>query len=530
MVIENRDPETIVEIAQEGVPGGPNHDLHVSNNHPASRRRAGDAERWLTDALLLICLMATVAAKCIIPAAGMDEDFWWHVSTGDWILSHHAVPLRDVFSTYTMNSPWIAYTWLFDVLSSAIYRSYGLHGVLTLTTVLTLSFVAAVVLLLSQYGRMLRAIALGGLVFAASGTIVTPRPWLFTCLFFVVELYMLLQARTRGRAAWLFPIPLLFALWANLHIQFVYGLGVIGLFALEHPIATLWKWPSSGPKLRAGLFWALLAASTAATLLNPYGWRLYLVVAQYATQSVPLQVVKEMQAMQFRNVTDWSVLFLACGALLTIGGSRRRCPLMMALLVVSLWFGFHTQRDGWFLAVVSALVMVYTGDPAEPGMQRIRLRQWMIALPVSTVLAFAVLSSAAVSPGALLDAALKRFPIKASDYIQAHALQGPLYNSYSRGGYLTWRLPGMPVSIDGRANLHGDARLARAAVTWMGAETWAEDPELMRARTVLLERASGLASVLRSDSRFRLVYQDEVSSVFLHSDGSVPNRFVGEYR
>lgn len=515
MVSETAKPETGMEAAsQTGVPDGNQHP-DVSDQKPKSR---GDSERWLIDALLLICLLATVAAKSIIPAAGMDEDLWWHVSTGDWILSHHAVPVKDLFSTYTMGTPWIAYTWLFDVLASQIYNTWGLHGVLTFTTFCTLSFVAAVVLLLSRYGRMVRALALGGLVFAASGTIVTPRPWLFTCVFFVIELHLLLQARSSGKVAWLFPLPLLFALWANLHIQFVYGLGIIGLFAAEHLIANIFKWPSSGPKLRAGWFWALLAASTVATLVNPYGWRLYLVVAQYAMQTVPLQIVKEMQAMHFRSVTDWAALFLASSALFTIGSARRKCALMMSLLVVSLWFGFRSERDGWFLAVVSALVMAASGEPAEPGLNKIRRRQWAIALPVSLVLAVAVLASAGVSPGVLQQTASKRFPEKASAYIQDHALQGPLYNSYAWGGYLIWRLPGMPVSIDGRANLHGDARLARAAVTWMGGEKWAEDPELMAAKTILLERESGLASILRSDSRFRLVYQDELASVFQRAE------------
>ena len=72
----------------------------------------------------------------------------------------------------------------------------------------------------------------------------------------------------------------------------------------------------------------------------------------------------------------------------------------------------------------------------------------------------------------------------------------------------------MPVSIDGRANLYGDERLMRSAKTTLGGPDWAKDPELVRAKTILLQHNSPLASILRSDSRFRLLYEDNVAAVF----------------
>jgi len=72
----------------------------------------------------------------------------------------------------------------------------------------------------------------------------------------------------------------------------------------------------------------------------------------------------------------------------------------------------------------------------------------------------------------------------------------------------------MPVSIDGRTNLHGDQHVARAIHTWLGQADWADDPELKKARTILLDRDCPLNSILRSDRRFRLVYQDKIASVF----------------
>src|SRR5262249_42580740 len=97
---------------------------------------SSDRRRWFLDSLLLVCLLLMVIIKCNIPASGMDEDVWWHISTGDWILKHHAFPTQDIFANYTMGSPWIAYTWLFDVATSKIHSAWGLHGILTLTMLL----------------------------------------------------------------------------------------------------------------------------------------------------------------------------------------------------------------------------------------------------------------------------------------------------------------------------------------------------------------------------------------------------------
>jgi len=477
---------------------------------PAAREQ----RRKFIDSLWLISMLGVVAAKAIRPAIGMDEDLWSHIATGNWILAHRAVPTQDIFGAYTLGKPWVAYTWLFDVLMAKTYSALGLHGIATLATVLTLGFVASLVVLFSRCGRMLRAIALAALVFSASAIVVTPRPWLFTCLFFVLELYLLSQARDRGQAAWLIPVPPLLALWANVHIQFVYGLAVMGLFAIEYPVAAVLKWDSTSARRMNRWFVVALVLSTLATLANPYGWRLYNVVAEYATQKTAVQVIQEMQPLQFRTASDWAALFLVCSALFAIAGRQRRSTLMISLLIVSMWFGFRTGRDVWFMAVISAWIIAnYSGRP-DKVLTKVRMMQWAIAVPVTAAVALAVLQSKSVSAKALQESASQRFPVQASAYIEKHGMKTPLYNPYGWGGYLIWRLPGMPVSIDGRANLYGDDGLVRFMQTWTGQRNWAEDPALMKANTIILERNSALASILRSDARFRMVYDDKVASVF----------------
>jgi hypothetical protein len=112
----------------------------------------------------------------------------------------------------------------------------------------------------------------------------------------------------------------------------------------------------------------------------------------------------------------------------------------------------------------------------------------------------------------------RHFPAGAVRFINHNKLVGPLYNNLDWGGYLIWSLPGLPVSMDGRTNLHGERRIERSLATWGGYGGWDSDPELMNSRLVIADSERPLTSLLRIDPRFKLVYEDTTSAVFVASN------------
>src|ERR1700732_722527 len=62
-----------------------------------------------------------------------DPDSHWHVTVGNWILAHGAVPTVDVYSFTFAGQPWIAKEWLSQVLLALAYDAGGWGAVAVLS-------------------------------------------------------------------------------------------------------------------------------------------------------------------------------------------------------------------------------------------------------------------------------------------------------------------------------------------------------------------------------------------------------------
>lgn len=170
--------------------------------------------------------LVTLAIMQGLDPVGLQEpDLWWHLRTGEWVAAHHAVPATDPFSQYGAGREWVAYSWLFEALLYGAHRLGGLSGVVGLVAVLWLAIAETAL-------WATRSLWVTLALLAALAPFATPRPWLFSMLLLLVELGILQRALREGRRRLLWALPVLFAVWANLHIQFVYGLAVLGVFGL----------------------------------------------------------------------------------------------------------------------------------------------------------------------------------------------------------------------------------------------------------------------------------------------------------
>jgi hypothetical protein len=446
-----------------------------------------------------------------------DPDIWWHLRTGQWILEHQRVPVTDPFSIYGLDKPWIVYSWLFDSTMAFLFGRFGLMAIVLYEIVTRVALAIALFHLVhSLLPGFWRSAALTASALLVMTRIIGPRPGMLTILFVIVLFDILHFASRTGRTRMLWLLPPMFALWANWHIQFVYGLFVLGVFACEPLLNALFRYrPQAKNLLPAGQAWLILATSTLATLLNPYGWKVYSTVFLYMGQTRVYNEITEFRAMTFRQPQHFLALLLVLGAAMAIGWRRNARPLWMIFLIASSLLAFRSVREIWFLAIVSVCVIAdgwVRPSKDAPALalprSRILVGTWVLAIVLASCRHYGL------SNDALEIQAAGAFPEAAARFVQQHQLVGPLFNDLSWGGFLIWRLPQLPVALDGRTNVHGEERILQFSNVWKGKPGWESDPDLARANLVITPRDAAIASLLRFDPRFSVVYEDVQAVVF----------------
>lgn len=455
----------------------------------------------------LLCLRA--ASTCVA-----DPDVGWHLRTGEWILQHHAFPHLDPFSRVRGGSPWQAYSWIFDLVLLKFWSWRGLQGLVIFTAAMMTLIAAAIYHMLSRLqADFTQRVLLTTMAVVCLSRISTPRPWLFTILFFVIEMDILMHVRRSGRSRELLWLPLLFAVWANVHIQFIDGLLILGLATMEPALRRWWKSEEVSGSTRA--FGLTLAACIAAACLNPYGPGIYKIAWQLGSQPGVLDQVSEMMALPFRAWSDYLLLFMALAAAGVLFRYRRLVPFETLMLAMAAVLSFRSRRDLWVMAITACAVLA--GIPArEERKDRGGLPAWAVALSVAfTVALFAGSLRLTHLDNARLEAKLgEKMPVQAVQIVKDRHYRGALFNTYDWGGFLIWKLR-EPVSIDGRAALYGDEAISRSRDTWGGGANWASDPDLQSAGVVIAPHGAALTQLLLLDPHFFVAYKDAVATVFV---------------
>src|SRR5262249_53883507 len=189
---------------------------------------------------------------------------------------------------------------------------------------------------------------------------VYPRPVFVSMALFTVTLTLLLEAERTGRHQLLYWFPLIFAVWANSHIQFIHGVLLLGLFVAAQiclEIAARFSFASDvlpRPSLNRQKLVLIFAACFLATCVGPYLYHPYLVAFGYATAKFPYTYIHEFQALGFRNYTDFVQLLLTLLAFFVLGRRKMFDPFLLAVLTFGSIFGFRTQRDAWLICIPAA--------------------------------------------------------------------------------------------------------------------------------------------------------------------------------
>jgi hypothetical protein len=379
-----------------------------------------------------------------------DGDTWSHVATGEWIIAHGSAPHADPFSHSMAGEPWTAHEWLSEILLALAFRISGWSGVVLLTG--AAAALAALIVGLSaarelRGAPLIATVAIGLSLLTAN---LLARPHVLALPLAAAWGAGLIAARDRGRAP---PLGLaaLMTAWVNMHGGFIFGLMLIGPFALE-AVADA----PVGARLVATRSWATFAlAALAAALLNPYGIDAFLL--PFRLMSVEnLSRISEWRPQDFGHIGTMELALLTLLGL-TLTRPFTMPPIRAALIVALVAMALQHSRHQVLLGILAPMLLarpiaVAFGARSAGGEWR---RVARIALIATGTAVMAIGVVRLMTPIEQTDGASA--PISALSAVPPELRRKPVLNDYAFGGFLIFEH--VRPFIDARVELYGDGML-----------------------------------------------------------------------
>lgn len=457
-----------------------------------------------------------------------DGDTGWHIRTGEMVLDTGQVPQKDPFSFTKPGETWFAWEWLSDVVFALLHRSFGLPGIVLLAAALIAG--SATVLLSHMIWRgasFLLAMPLTVIVVGVSSNHYLARPHVFTLFLLPVCLWIVDRDRRRpsGLVWALIPVT---AIWTNLHGGFMALIACLGLLMAASAIECAPDW-FAGRRSRAerSLFryGGLTLGCAAATLVNPFGWRLHQHIAGYLQSTFIHEVVQEFQSPSFRGEAMLQLELLLMASLLAAGISL---VLPSRDWAAALWVLFwahqalHAVRHSSIFAMVAAPLAASVGSlwfarltagqsrKSIPGILRDISRDtgrkfgWLSPWPLVFLCALAAVGAPVVHWPS--DFPSQRFPLRLMHGHRELFVKHRTLTMDQWGDYLIYQsYPRQRVYVDGRSDFYGP-KLGREYINLMnGGPGWEKPLARYGVDVVLAPQEWALERLLGQSTAWRMV-------------------------
>lgn len=409
----------------------------------------------------------------------VDPDFWWHLRVAEYVRDVGDVPRMDFMSWMAMGEPWIAHSWLHDLVMLAAYSVGGLSAVGVLGAVLAAAIVVLAYRLFMAAAPASTPViwATGALAVAViGGPVWSPRAQVWDVLFLLVAVIGWLTYRATGGRAWLVAMVPLGAAWAALHGS---GIGAYVASALALAVVVIFGWLPGG-RSRAVLA-AFVLATVAAMAVGPYGFQLLAYPFETIFSPVQARLIDEWAAPDLGDVRFIGLrIALVTVPVLLLLGRRFPDPLVGLLALGWGWLALGSAR---YLALTAPFIVAAVLPSLDALRVRfLRRRPSTVASPraAAAILVllpiFVVAGWTRISPAASNVAVAERYPEVAAAALVEHACSGRLWNLYDWGGFLAyqWR---QPVGAYGAADSLGDDRLEAYAAQAEGGQAFRDAME-----------------------------------------------------
>jgi hypothetical protein len=348
---------------------------------------------WVGFASLAALYALLVARSAALPVD--DGDVWWIAAAGRDVLESGHAPTTNLYSYTAPGHPWIMHELVFGLVYSRGIDALGPGWIRVLSLLLGTAVVAVAASSCDARSRHPASAALALLLLLAGcrDALFAPRPSHSSLL---LPVGMTVLAFAAGwnplRAVALVALQIL---WTNAHGSFPLGVVIVAVAACGE----------EAPRGVAARRIATALAVAAATLVSPYGWRLFGLVQRYLAASDATARIIHEHVMEFFPiwrfpqpfVNPFSAVALALLVLLAASALAHRrhvARAVLALLLIAL--GCYQARHVT-LAIVVGTVLLHpeVDDIGAPAAEPLRRAVLPLALLPGLAIGLVLWSAAA---------------------------------------------------------------------------------------------------------------------------------------
>jgi tetratricopeptide (TPR) repeat protein len=391
-------------------------------------------------------------------------DFWWHISTGKWIVENHSIPDSDPFS-FTVDvpsdekAPILKSYWLAQVLIYAAYHVTGYDGLVILRALFFAGVFALLYLIIRGYGLSVPlSLSLILLAVPGLGSYNELRPQVSSFFFALMTFYLIETIMDKKEKAYRtgLLLPLTMLIWSNMHGGYIIGFGMIIIAMIFMAVRDI--------RLRADKsvvpVYVVMVLAIMACALNPASLSLLKSIdlswLLMKTDSSGLQSTRSIHEyyppVRFYEFTGDKRYFYSLCLLLGIFAAsclaalKRLNYFHLVLSALFISAALNAFRFGAFFFLFSAAFAGYNLALLFSG-KWIKGKAAVWVLPI--VLACSVLYIE--RPFIKMGFAEPYVPVKPVEFIKRTSPPKELLGTYEWGGYLIWQLyPEYRTFIDGR--------------------------------------------------------------------------------
>lgn len=400
--------------------------------------------------LILILLLAWYGLFLIQQMDLSTLDLGRHLKNGELFLRGDYGFLTTNYYSYTEpDFPTITHHWGTGVIFYLISTFSGITGVHLFF--IALSFLTFLIFfyLAKKESSFGVASLLSFLIIPLIAERIEVRPEVFS--YFLSGIFFLLLWKYRAgqiNFKWLFALPILGALWINLHILFIFGLFLIGAFLLESLLIP-------DQRKHATKLATIFLATTLASFLNPFG--LFGFIAPFNIFTNYGYRVLENQSVFFLDnlgfITNPNLLLIKVVLLITalsfiftwIKNRQNFSILYFILAVVFGTMGWLYLRNFTILGLFSLPIIA------------VNIKNYISGAGKFVLLSVLIFFFSLINTGHRLEYYINNFGVglsrdnnNSANFFNKEAIRGPIFNNYDIGGYLIYNLPSEKVFVDNR--------------------------------------------------------------------------------